>query len=87
MEAGRRCSATLSDPVLEAVGVPALLAAQVDEEVSGPGRVLGGHVPHDAEGVTGHLANLDIAWCGEGRIHLGQLPLKPKGGEGRGGLE
>lgn len=76
----------LSDPVLEAVGVPALFAAQVDEEVRGPGRVLGGHVPHDAEGVARHLANLDIAWGGEGGIHLGHLPLKLRGMRGQGGV-
>lgn len=66
----------LSDPVFEAVGVPALFAAQVDEEVRGPGSVLGGHVPHDAEGVAGHLTNLDIAGGGEGGIHFCHMPLK-----------
>lgn len=50
-----------SDPVFEAVGVLALFAAQVDEEVCGAGSVLRGHVPHDAERVAGHLANLDVA--------------------------
>lgn len=75
----------LSDPVLEAVGVPALLAAQVDEEMRGPGRVLGRHVPHDAEGVARHLANLDVAWSGEGGIHLGRLTLKLRGMRREGG--
>lgn len=75
----------LSDPVLETVGVPALLAAQVNKEVRGPGRVLGRHVPHDAERVARHLANLDVAWGGKGGIHLGRLPLKLRRMRGDGG--
>lgn len=71
-----RGTLTLSDPVFKAVGVPALFAAQIDEEVSGSGCVLGGHVPHDAEGITGHLTNLDIAGGGEGGVHFCYLPLK-----------
>lgn len=75
----RWCSTfRLTDPVFEAVGVPALLAAQVDEEVRGPGRVLGSHVPHDAEGVAGHLADLDVAGGGEGGVHFCHLLLKPR---------
>lgn len=61
--------------MFKAVWVPALLAAQVDEEVCGSGSVLWGHVPHDAEGVAGHLANLDIAWGGERGVHFCHLPL------------
>lgn len=71
--------------MFEAVGVPALFAAQVDEEVRGPGGVLGGHVPHDAEGVAGHLTNLDIAGGGKGGVHFCHLPLKPR--DERGELE
>ncbi len=71
-------SVRLSDPVFEAVGVPALFAAQVDEEVRGSGSVLGGHIPHDAEGVAGHLANLDIAGGGERGVHFCHLPLNPR---------
>uniref|UniRef100_A0A3Q3EYQ8 Protein phosphatase 1 regulatory subunit 3C2, duplicate b n=1 Tax=Kryptolebias marmoratus TaxID=37003 RepID=A0A3Q3EYQ8_KRYMA len=64
-----------SDPVFEAVGVPVLFAAQVNEEVRGPGGVLWGHVPHDAEGVAGHLTDLDVARHGKGGVHLGcRLP-------------
>ena len=55
--------------MFEAVVIPALLAAQVDEEVRGPGRVLGAHVPHDAERVTGHFAELNVAGGREG-IHV-----------------
>lgn len=62
--------------MFEAVGIPALFAAQVDEEVRGPGGVLGRHVPHDAEGVTGHLTNLDVARGGERGVHFCHLPLK-----------
>lgn len=71
--------------MFEAVGVPALFAAQVDEEVRGPGGVLGGHVPHDTEGVAGHLTNLDIAGGGKGGVHFRRLPLKPR--DERGELE
>jgi len=60
----------LSDPVFEAVGVPALFAAQVDEEVCCSGTVLGAHVPHDAEGVTGHITDLDVAGGGERGVHF-----------------
>lgn len=60
--------------MFEAVGIPAVFAAQVDEEVCGSGRVLWGHIPHDAEGVTGHLTNLDIARGGERGIHICHLP-------------
>lgn len=69
-------------PVFEAVGVPALFAAQVNEEVCRPGTVLGGHVPHDAEGVAGHLTYLDVARGGEGSVHFCHLPLsrEMKGG-------
>lgn len=66
----------MADPVFKAVGIPALFAAQVDEEVRGSGGVLGGHVPHNAEGVAGHLANLDVARGGEGGFHFCHLPLK-----------
>lgn len=62
--------------MFEAVGVPVLFAAEVDEEVCGPGTVLGGYVPHDAEGVTGHLTNLDIAGGCERSVHVCYLPLK-----------
>lgn len=56
------CSSfSLSYPVFKAVGIPALLAAQVDEEVCGSGSILRGHVPCDAEGITGYLTYLDIA--------------------------
>lgn len=73
----RSCSTfRLSDPVFKAVGVPALFAAQVDEEVCGSGSVIGGHVPHDAEGVTGHLTYLDIAGGGKRGVHFCHLPLK-----------
>lgn len=75
----RWCSTLrLSDPVFKAVGVPALLAAQVNEEVCGSGGVVGGHIPHDAEGVAGHLTNLDIAGGGERGVHFCHLPLKPR---------
>ncbi len=69
-------SVRLSHPVFKAVGVPALFAAQVNEEVRSSGSVLGGHVPHDAEGVAGHLTNLDVAGGGERGVHLCHLPLK-----------
>lgn len=73
-----RCSTfTLSHPVFKAVGVPALLTAQVNEEVCGSGCVLRGHVPHDPEGVTRHFTNLDIAGGGERGVHFSHLPLKP----------
>ena len=62
--------------MFEAVGVFALLATQVDEEVCGPGRVLGAHVPRDAEGVAGHLADLDVVGGGEGRLHVCNLLYK-----------
>lgn len=64
-----------SDPVFKAVGVLALFAAQVDEEVRGSGGVLWGHIPHDAEGVAGHLANLDVAGGRERGFHFCHLPL------------
>lgn len=70
-----RSTFRLSDPVFKAVGVPALFAAQIDEEVSSSGCVLGGHIPHDAEGITGHLTNLDIAGGGERGVHFCHLPL------------
>lgn len=60
----------MSDPVFKAVGVPALFAAQVNEEVCRSGGVLRSHVPHDAEGVAGHLTNLDVAGGGEGAVHF-----------------
>lgn len=72
----------LSDPVFEAVGIPALFAAQVNEEVRGSGSVLGGHIPHDAEGITGHLTNLDVARGGERGFHFCHLPLNPEIREG-----
>lgn len=76
---GKWCSGfSLSDPVFEAVGVPALFAAQVNEEVRGSGGVLGGHIPHDAEGIAGHLANLDVAGGGERGVHFCRLSLKQK---------
>lgn len=59
----------MSDPVFKAVGVPALFAAQVNEEVCRSGGVLRSHIPHDAEGVAGHLANLDVAGGGERGVH------------------
>lgn len=65
----------MSHPVFKAVGVRALLAAQVNEEVCGSGSVLGGHVPHDPERVTSHLANLDIAGGGQRGLHFCHLPL------------
>lgn len=58
-----------TDPVLEAVGIPALLAAEVDEEVCGLGSILRGHVPANAEGVAGHLTDLDIMGGGKGCLH------------------
>lgn len=78
IEEGTCCGAevfTLSDPVFEAVGVPALFAAQVNEVVCGSGAVLGGHVPHDAERVAGDLTNLDITGGGESCVHFGHLPI------------
>lgn len=66
---------TMSHPVFKAVGVRALLAAQVNEEVCGSGSVLGGHVPHDPERVARHLANLDIAGGGQRGLHSCHLPL------------
>lgn len=71
----RECSC-FSDPVFETIGVPALFAAQVDEVVCGSGRILWGHVPHDAERVTGHLADLDVARCGKRGVHFCHLPLE-----------
>lgn len=62
--------------MFKAVGVPALLATQVNEEVCGSGSVLGGHVPHDAEGVAGHLTDLDIAGSGKRGVHFCSLPFK-----------
>lgn len=61
--------------MFEAVGIPAVFAAQVNEEVCGSGSVLWGHIPHYAEGITSHLTNLDIARGGERRIHICHLPL------------
>lgn len=72
---GSSSSFILSYPVFKAVGVPALFAAQVDEEVCGSGSVLRGHVPHDAEGITGHLTYLDIAGGRKCCIHFCHLPL------------
>lgn len=67
---------TLPHPVLKAVGVSALFATEVDEEVRGSGRVLRGHVPHDPERVAGHLTNLDVTGGGEGGFHFCHLPGK-----------
>lgn len=72
---GRGCSC-FTDPVLETIGVPALFATQVNEVVRGSGRILRGHVPHDAERVTGHLTDLDVARCGERGIHFCHLQLE-----------
>lgn len=71
-----------TDPVFEAVGIRARLAAQVYEVVRSPGGVLGCHVPHDAEGVTGHLTNLDIMGGGEGGVHVCHLPSNQRGKRG-----
>lgn len=62
-------------PVFEAVRVPALFAAQVDEEMRRSGCVLWRHIPHDAEGITGHLTDLDVARSGERGVHFCHLPL------------
>lgn len=69
------CAVVCSDPVFKAVGVPALFAAQVNEEVCGSGSVLWGHIPHYAEGVAGHLTNLDIARGGKRGVHFCHLQL------------
>lgn len=77
--AGRRwdnADVFVSDPVLEPVRVSVLFAAQVDEVVRGSGRILRGHVPHDAERVTGHLTDLDVARCGKRGVHRCHLPLE-----------
>lgn len=66
-------SLRLSDPVFKAVGVPALFAAQVYEEMRGPGSVLRCHIPHDAEGVAGHLTDLDITGGGKRGLHVCHL--------------
>lgn len=70
--------AAVSHPVFEAVRIPALFATQVNEEVRSSRCVLWGHVPHNAEGVAGHLTDLDIAGCGKGGVHCCQMPLKPR---------
>lgn len=66
----------VSDPVFEAVGVPVLFAAQVDEEVRGSGSVLWGHIPHDTEGITGHLTDLNVAGSWKRGVHFCRLSLE-----------
>lgn len=66
----------LPHPVLKAVGVSTCFATEVNEEVCGSGRVLGGHVPHDPERVAGHLTDLDVTGGGKRGFHFCHVPLK-----------
>ena len=56
--------------VFEAVGISVIFPTQVYEEMRCPGSVLGGHVPHDAEGIAGHLTDLDVARCTQTSLHV-----------------
>lgn len=78
-ERGRR---GVPHPVLKGVSFSAFFATEVDEEVRRSGGVLGGHVPHDPEGVAGHLTNLDIAGGGKRGLRVGHLPSKGTGTAG-----
>lgn len=62
--------------MLEAVAVSVFFAAQVNKEVRGPLSVFRGHIPHDAEGVAGHLTDLNIARSGERGVHVCNLSLE-----------